>query len=211
MTDVDVYLRLIDEFRLRRCKELSELKVRMMEVEGVARYGIHSKALIVLAYAHWEGFYNECANCFIDALRAFDRKVADVSWLMLVGVLRPELQKLQDRNHSSKAESDFVSFLKHSIENDFSEFDRSVISARSNLDFAKLEQCFSLLGFDITPFQRLRIRIDKELVGWRHGVAHGSEPDLSSVDINRHIGFTQQILLLVADVFQDALVKQYEK
>jgi hypothetical protein len=62
-----------------------------------------------------------------------------------------------------------------------------------------------VLNFDLTPFQRWRLRIDKELVGWRHSVAHGNDPDLSSMDLDRHIEFTQKLLLLLADTFQEGL------
>lgn len=206
MSDLRVYIDEIDSNRLRRAKELSELKVRMAMLSDVTSYGIHSKAVIVLSYAHWEGFYNECVQCYINSLKGNDRKVSNVSWSMLIGILKPELQRLRDRNHSSVAESDFVDKLRELLDDGFDEFDTSVVSSRSNLNFEKLRQNFRVLGFDPTPFQRWRLRIDKELVGWRHSVAHGDDPDLSSVGLDHHISFTQRLLLLLADVFQYEMI-----
>jgi len=128
---------------------------------------------------------------------------------MLIGLLKPELQRLRDRNHSREAESDFVDKLRGLLEDGFDEFDASVVSSRSNLNFEKLRHNFRVLGFDPTPFQRWRLRIDKELVGWRHSVAHGDDPDLSSVGLDHHIVFTQKLLLLLADVFQYEMLGQF--
>ncbi|KAF0809231.1 hypothetical protein A167_01992 [Alcanivorax sp. S71-1-4] len=183
----------------------------MAEINGVAKYGINSKALIVLSYAHWEGFYNECVNKYIEALRDSDSKVSDISWSLLIGVLKPDLQRLRDRNHSPSAEREFVDRLKLLINSNFSSFDDMAIRSRSNLNFETLSHNFNILGFEIVPFQRWRIKIDKELVGWRHGVAHGNEPDLSSIDLQQHIQFTQMMLLLMADVFQNDLFRKLDK
>jgi hypothetical protein len=62
------------------------------------------------------------------------------------------------------------------------------------------------MSFDLAPLQRYRIRLDKELVGWRHSVAHGDSPDLSAMDIADHVDFTSRILILVADSFQYAIL-----
>ncbi|MCQ6260705.1 MAE_28990/MAE_18760 family HEPN-like nuclease [Alcanivorax sp. MM125-6] len=208
MTDLLKSIEQVDALRLNRARELSELKVRMTEAGKYSKYGVHSKALIVLAYASWEGFYNECVQCFVDALKKSDKKVGDVSWALLVGLLKPNFQRLRDRNHSSEAESQFVNDLRSVINRDFTEFDANVISSRSNLDFKKLQQNFDILGFDLSPFQRYRIRINKELVGWRHSVAHGDEPDLSSVDLRHHVKLTQHLLLLLSDTFQENILLQ---
>lgn len=205
MSDIKKYTEKIDTSRLRRAKELSELKIRMTEMNGISKYGINSKALIVLSYAHWEGFYNECVNHYIDALRDHGNKVGEISWLLLIGILKPELQRLRDRNHSLTAEVEFIERLRVLINNDFSTFDNSVVMSRSNLDFEKLAQNFKILGLNLAPFQRWRIKINKELVGWRNSVAHGDEPDLSSVDFNKHVQLTQNLLLMIADTFQTDL------
>lgn len=208
MTDLSSLFDKIDSDRLRRARELSELKVRMTEMNGISKYGINSKALIVLAYAHWEGFYNECVNNYIQALATYGAKISDISWLLLIGVLKSDLQRLKDRNHSPVAEIEFLDRLKGIINSDFSNFDEMAVRSRSNLNFETLGQNFKVLGFDIEPFQRWRIKIDKELVGWRHSVAHGDEPNLTSIDLHQHIQFTQKMLFLIADTFQNELLNK---
>ncbi|ODC00618.1 hypothetical protein A3197_09875 [Candidatus Thiodiazotropha endoloripes] len=208
MSDISDIIAEIDSNRLRRAKELSEIKVRMDEVGKKSSYGVHSKSLIVLSYAHWEGFYNECAISYVNALKLDGKKVGDTSWPLLIGVLRPGLQSLRDKNHSSDAEVEFVESLKNKLQTNFTEFDISVVLSKSNLNFHRLDRNFRVLGFDIQPFQEWRLKIDKELVGWRHSVAHGDDPDLSTLDLFHHIQFTQRLLLLLADNFQKGISEQ---
>jgi len=78
--------------------------------------------------------------------------------------------------------------------------------ALSNLDFERISFTYQLMSFDLTPFQRHRIRLDKELVGWRHSVAHGDTPNLSGMDIADHVDFTSRLLIPIADSFQYAIL-----
>lgn len=206
MLDADAYFVDIDSNRLRRAKELSEIGCRLGGQVTGSFYGVPAKAVIVLAYAHWEGFYNECIASYLGYLKAAGARITDVRWSMLVGLLRPQLQKLRDRNHSVEAELDFVEALQGTLRKDFIGFDHSVVASRSNLDFSRLMHNFRVLGFDITRFQEWRLRIDQELVKWRHSVAHGDSPDLETVDVKKHIAFTQKLLLALADIFQEEII-----
>ena len=100
----------------------------------------------------------------------------------------------------------FVANLKARLECRFDSFDRTTIEARSNLDFERLAQNYVVLNFDTAPMQRFRIRLDKELVGWRHRVAHGDSPDLSAMDIADHVSFAALLLVVIADSFQYAML-----
>lgn len=204
MPDAQAYFDRIDAARIRRALELSECKQIFQQSIGDA-WGVRSKALIVLAYAHWEGFYNECVDTYIDYLTDAKVPVSRTNWLLLVGAMSSDFNALRDRQHSADARRFFVEALQKRIECDFSAFDRSTIKSRSNLDFAKLAGNLTLLGFDFSRLQPDRIRLDKELVGWRHGVAHGSSPDLSSVDVASHVEFTGQLMLTTSDLFQEAI------
>lgn len=207
MTGIATVFSDIDKIRILRARELSELKVRMKHLRSVPRFGVRSKAVIVLSYAHWEGFYNDCVLEYITFLKESRKSVQTVSWPMLVGLLQPDFQRLRDRNHSHKAMVHFTKSLELNISKDFREFDAEVVLARSNLDFSKVRNNFEVLGLDCARLQRWRLKIDNELVGWRHGVAHGSDPDLSLVSIDEHVSFTQEMLLLLSDLFQEKITR----
>jgi hypothetical protein len=209
MKKLDSYLSDIDLIRLRRAKELSEVKSCFASSSDRLPYQVNTKAVIVLAYSHWEGFYNDCIDVYLSFLRDSGRTVSNTQWSMLTGIVSTELDRIRDRNHSPQARLEFVQTLSVLMASDFSGFQASIVLARSNLDFAKLKQNYQVLGFDLAKFQPKRIRIDKELVGWRHQVAHGDNPDLSLADSKCHIKFTQDLILALADQFQEAIVSIY--
>lgn len=208
MPDIDRYFDEIDAARVRRTKELSEIK-RKFSVEGSPdRAGVNSKAVVVLTYANWEGFYNECVRSYLQFLKERGGKVRDTDWMLLVGTFNRDFEALRAKNHSTDAKRQFVADLKARLDCRFDAFDSTIIEARSNLDYERLSQNYSLLNFDLAPVQRFRNRLDKELVGWRHSVAHGDTPDLTSLDIASHVEFTANLLVEVSDHFQYAMVER---
>lgn len=208
MSSADIYLKEIDANRSRRARELSEVKTQFAVAEDQFPFRVRSKAVVVLTYAHWEGFYNECVSTYLTFLRDSGKKVRETTWNMLVGTLSTEMDRLKDRNHSPEAACDFVEALSGALVAGFDSFNADVVKSRSNLDFAKLRSNYRILSFSIDPFQRKRIRLDKELVGWRHGIAHGDDPDLSTSDSRDHVQFTQELLLILADQFQEEIVNR---
>jgi len=210
MPDLDNYLDEIDAARVSRARELSEIKFKFAESTSSDFLYIYSRAAIVLAYASWEGFYNECVRTYIRFLSDLGKKVREIDWMLLLGAFHSDLESLKDRHHSDNARIDFIRKLQTLLECGFDKFDGRVIATRSNLDFDRLSQNYSLLSFDIAPMQRFRNRLDKELVTWRHSVAHGDPPDLSAVDIASHVDFTGDLLIVLADTFQAAMLSRNE-
>jgi hypothetical protein len=208
MPDIEIYFDEIDAARVQRIKELSEIKYKFSSDSRPDPQNIKSKAVVVLTYANWEGFYNECVQAYVRFLRERGGKIRDTDWMLLVSAFDSDFESLYARNHSALAKRQFVADLKERLECGFDALDVRIIEARSNLNYERLSENFDILNFDLTPIQRFRIRFDKELVGWRHGVAHGDPPDLSALDINNHIDFTGHLLIIVADNFQSAMIER---
>ena len=210
MPPLECYFNEIDLSRTDRIRELSEIK-RLFDVSsGDDPFEVRSKALVVLSYAVWEGFYNECVEIYCRFLAEQGKRIADVSWNMLVGALSADFKALQGRNHSDAAQREFVEGLKTRIASGFEAFDESVLKAKSSLDFKKLRNNFGILDFEIEHIQVYRNRIDKELVGWRHSVAHGDSPGLGTMDATQHIALVGNVMAIVADAFQEAMLGQGE-
>jgi hypothetical protein len=206
MRNLDVFFDEIDTARVRRAKELSEVKRSFGQLVSGDIYGVASKAVVVLAYANWEGFYNECVRTYIKFLVEKGGKVRDRDWSLLVGAFSADFERMRDRNHSFESRRDFVMSLQTRIDCGFDAVDGKIVEARSNLNFARLSENYSVLNFDLATMQKVRNRIDKELVGWRHAVAHGDSPDLSTMDVEAHINFASSLLILIADRFQFAML-----
>lgn len=210
MASVPSPLDQIDLARSRRARELSELKGAFLLTREDDPFLVGSKAVIVLSYANWEGFYNECVNIYMNFLEEKATKVSDASWLLLIGALTSEFESLRARNHSQKSKVDFIKNLQTRIDCTFDRFDRNVVLARSNLDYSRISENFDLLNFQYSTLTRFRNRLDKELVGWRHGVAHGDPPDLSAVSVADHVDFTANLLLEVSGIFQTAITDRIQ-
>lgn len=208
MPELDDYFDRLDSERVSRVRELTSIKRSFGFSGDPSQATVHSKATVVLCYAVWEGFYNECVSEYCGFLKANGGKVKRTDWLMLLGVIGSDLESLKARNHSNRARFEFVRDLKSRLESEFDQFDVSYVRARSNLDFERLSLNYNILSFDLSPFQRHRIRLDKELVGWRNSVAHGEEPDLSGLDIANHVDFTSELLIVLADAFQEGMLKR---
>jgi hypothetical protein len=210
MADAEKFFDAIDAARVLRVKELSEIKRTFAAPSPADPFSIGSKAVVVLTYANWEGFYNECVRIYLDFLEEAGTKVADSGWLMLTGALSADFDTLRSRNHSHEGRRDFVAQLQTRLACGFEDFDRSVVMARSNLDFARLSDNLTLLSFEFSALQRSRIRLDKELVGWRHGVAHGDPPDLTAVSVSDHVDFAAGLMLALSDLFQNAILERLQ-
>jgi hypothetical protein len=206
MNDLNEFFDEIDVARIRRVKELSEIKRTFGKLTDGDVYGVASKAVVVLAYANWEGFYNECVRSYLKFLVEKGGKVRDNDWLLLVGALNADFESMRDRNHSLESRRTFVQNLQTQIDCGFDAIDRKVVEARSNLNFSRLSENYGLLNFDLSTMQSVRNRLDKELVGWRHAVAHGDAPDLTAMDVEAHINFASSLLILVSDRFQFAML-----
>ena len=85
MPNIDLFFDEIDNNRARRIRELSEIKQRFSGDSDPL--GIGSKAVVVLTYAHWEGFYNDCVKSYVDFLRENGGLMRDIDWMMLAGAL----------------------------------------------------------------------------------------------------------------------------
>ena len=152
--------------------------------------------------------YNECVDAYIRFLRDRGGKIRDTDWMLLLGAFHADFESLKARDHSYDARRQFVEDLQARLECSFDSFNSAIVEARSNLNFERLAENFSVLNIDLSSMQRFRIRLDKEVVGWRHSVAHGDPPDLSALDSADHVEFTANLLALLADRFQHAMLER---
>lgn len=212
MSKLDEFFNEIDGARVRRVKELSDIKrafdILIDILTDSQTESIASKAVVVLTYSTWEVFYSECVRTYISFLNERGGKVREKDWMLLMGALHSDLERLRDRHHSFSSRRAFVECLRSKIDCGFDEINSRIIEARSNLNFEKISENYGLLGFDISALQVARNRLDKELVGWRHSVAHGDSPDLKRMDVGAHIGFASSLLLSIADQFQNAMLER---
>lgn len=145
MPKLDDFFDEIDAARVRRAKELSEVKRSFGRLAGNDVYGVASKAVVVLAYANWEGVYNECVRAYLKFLVEKGGRVRDQDWMLLVSAFHADFESMRDRNHSLDSRQAFVKNLQARIDCGFDSVDGKIVEARSNLDFARLSENYGLL------------------------------------------------------------------
>lgn len=211
MIDINTYIDRVDIARYRRAKELAEIGRLLGRLGDADPENIGPKGVVVLCYAVWEGFYNECISIYLEFLTERGGAIRDGDWMLLLGVISPKLDSLRDRNHSTEARSEFVRDLQSLIDSRFTSIDperAEYVGYASNLNYKRLKHNYEILQFDHQSLQKHRIWMDRELVAWRNGVAHGDTPDLSLLDISKHVECTRVLLLTVSGAFQEAMVKR---
>ncbi len=208
MVEINEFFDEIDAARIRRARGLLEIKRICGSFGGSDPEGINSKATIVLCYSTWEGFYNDCVEVYFQFLRQRGGRVRDTDWMLLIAAVGTDFDSLRDKHHSADARREFIKNLETRLNCGFDALDQGGIGSQSNLNFARLSYNYDILRFDLSSLQKHRIRLDKELVGWRNSVAHGGVPDLSALDISNHVDFTSELLIGVADRFQHAMLER---
>lgn len=192
--------------RARRARSLSNS--RALYVNSVeALEEIAAQSLIVMCYAHWEGFFNFCVDLYVQAINQIGKEIIQLNPALLACEIDPHLMSLKDRNFRIDARPDFarkvfsISGCKEITKG------ISILKAASNLDFNRLRSCLDALDVDETRLLPHQNFIVHELVKWRHQVAHGDEPELEEADLVEHSRRTEELLTILLEIFSDRVAR----
>ncbi|WP_374301170.1 MAE_28990/MAE_18760 family HEPN-like nuclease, partial [Paracoccus sp. (in: a-proteobacteria)] len=159
--------------------------------------------LIVLCYAQWEGYLNYCVRNLIRIVNESKLPAGVLMPGLLVCELGPILESAIDRRFSFQSKIDMArqlnsAFKKMSVIENY-----KLVGAASNLDFKRLAEVFSALGIRLGELAHHKTFIERQLVAWRHQVAHGDAPNLEGADLIRHSQTTESLLTILGDKFSD--------
>lgn len=164
-----------------------------------------SRSIVVLCYAHWEGFCSSCVNIFVDHLESLNLTYGSVPVDFGLGAVSANLDSYRDKADNLNSRIDLARSFRGLEVKPFENFDRKIILPRSNLNFERLRFIFSVINLDVQPFQKHRIRIDNELVKWRHQIAHGQMFTLDDDKVLSHTKFCEELMFLIKDAFEIAI------
>ena len=203
---LEASLKELDVDRLWRARELSDLR-NWFSVSVTQRdQELVSRSVLVLAYAHWEGFCYTCVNVFIDFLVSKGKTYEELPRDFFVGATTSIVDSFRDKADNLKNRLELSSRMRTAVNDDLASFDRKVVLPRSNLNFERLKFIFTILDADISPFQTHRIKLDRELVAWRHQVAHGQMFVLNRDDVIAHSQFCEELMFLLKATFEKHLI-----
>ncbi len=199
------HLQKISADRIWRIREISDLRSQF-NLDVCERYqDATSRAIVVLCYAHWEGYFAACVHTLVDWLENTSLKYSSLPEEFLLGGVMAAFDSLRDRKDNLSARLDFLRSIRGIETKSFTGFDRKIVLPRSNLNFEKLKFIAQILQLDLSPYLRHQLRLDKELVAWRHLIAHGEMFTLDRTKVESHTKFCEELLFLAKDSFEIAL------
>lgn len=148
------------------------------------------KTLIVMLYAHFEGFFKDCLECYIRYINSTELSLNRFSDSIITASLNREYAAFENKNRKCKeltsvppAEEFLHKFhrrmeLTQKFSSDYLNrkirIDEKIINTKSNLDYGVVQENMYILGLDYNYFLNKQNAIIK-LVRLRNSVAHGSQ------------------------------------
>jgi hypothetical protein len=170
---LDQLLAFIAHERVWRIREISMLKRSCVNTKIADREkDIQRRAIIPLAYAHWEGFVKNSGQSYLDFVASQRLPLCELTSCFqsvyfsveLASELRKEKRhKVVELLHRLETQSDHRVHLKT----------KGVIATQDNLNSDALEDICLNLGLDYSYFHEHVPFIDKILLAKRNSIAHG--------------------------------------
>lgn len=196
----------LDRDRIWRIRELSDLRLLHGNARSNREKEVASRSIVVLSYAHWEGYCSSCAGALVDYLESKKTPYSAIPPAMLLGAMSAAFDRYRDTADNLNSRRKLIVEFQKAIIGDVQKFDRRVILPRSNLNFERLKFIHEVIDVDISPFQKHRIKIDKELVAWRHLVAHGEMFVLDADNAESHTLLCEELMFLTKSTFESAFL-----
>ncbi|WP_027834879.1 MAE_28990/MAE_18760 family HEPN-like nuclease [Maritalea myrionectae] len=187
-----------------RIRELTTLNVVWKSTNESHKSALQ-RALVVMCYAHWEGFFCDGMKLLCCNLANSEIPISAINEDLVIAALQSEFDKYKDGKDKLQLKRDLVRAAKDRLHSPLGE-DWSVLLPNSNLNFETACFTLELLGV-IKPFDAHRIFIDHQLVGWRHKIAHGDNPKLNTELMLDHVHKTMRLMDLSQDYFIDVYAK----
>jgi len=184
------------------------------------------KSIILLIYAHWEGYIKKCSKIYLKYIAESDFKISDLTdnfrAVSLKGVTKVCIEskdsltlanELAYIKKYSKIELHKLSeHIKIDIDN---EKDSSIIDTNQNLSPSVFKNILDVIGLNYkSQYESREKYIDSNLLGNRNLIGHGnkfktSEEDDFELEIN-NIKKLRDVILSIIENFRDELI-EYSK
>ena len=181
------------EFRSDMEESLSWRANEIVALKNLLREGNHApvvKTLVVMLYAHFEGFFKDCLECYIKYINSTNLILNQFNDTIVAASLSREYAAFEDMNRKCRElttippTEDYLHRYHRRIEltkkfntdylNKKIRINENIINTKSNLDYATVQENMYILGLDYNYFSGRQTIITK-LVKLRNAVAHGSQ------------------------------------
>lgn len=191
-TETDLSSQLDAELSWRR-RELSDLKSAVRAADVIAR-PVLLRALVAMAYAHWEGFVRISATKYFTHLTLKKRPYVELDVQFYKNSFLVRLDTFF-RSRSTTGEScRFIALILASQDLRFSFINSQLIDTKSNLNTDVINDLCLVCAFDHQFFEDNRFFIDVSLLKKRNAIAHGQDEGIEVGEVDAYVGTTLALL-----------------
>ncbi|RGD72897.1 MAE_28990/MAE_18760 family HEPN-like nuclease [Anaerofustis stercorihominis] len=171
------------------------------------------KTLIVMLYAHFEGFFKDCLECYIKMLNSTKFKLEKFCNEIVTASLSEEFSSFENINkkckvlitvppyesylHKFHRRRDLtIAFRDNYIKKEI-RLKEKIINTKSNLSYATVQENLYILGLDYNFFEEKKDDINC-LLNLRNAVAHGSRRE--PIDYEKFKNIETKIINIMNDL-----------
>ncbi|MGC9238532.1 MAG: MAE_28990/MAE_18760 family HEPN-like nuclease [Acidithiobacillus sp.] len=183
-----------------RMKELSDLKSAIRAADSVSSH-VLSRALIVMGYAHWEGYVRTCARRYFEHLTLRRKTFLDYERQIYINRFLGRLDALYQSRSSIQDRCALINDILDGKVLRFTCIDQDLIDTKSNLNVGAIKDICIICGVESKLFEDNKTFIDLLLLKRRNAIAHGEQEFIPAVDID---DFVEKVLFIMR-AFRDLL------
>lgn len=179
----------LDSDLTTRLRELSDLKRAIQDAEPSSR-SVLLKALVAIAYAHWEGSVKYSATKYFEYISIRKLPYSSLHKQFYANLFLNRIAAFASNKPSIKTRVDFIEDVQASTAQRFSYLSPDLINTGSNLKFETLKDICVVCDIDIRIFETQQTFIDVILLKRRNSIAHGEDALVGLDEIDGIIGKT---------------------
>jgi hypothetical protein len=166
-----------------RRRELSDMKAAIRRADVVSR-SVLLRAIITMAYAHWEGYVRVCANAYFEHLMLRKLRYVVLERQIYVNSFLVRLDRMNKTRLGIEERCKLVNDILDGRGARFGWMQSDLIDTRSNLSADVMKDICLICGVDGTYFEDKRVFIDVIVLKRRNAIAHGQYEFLVEADID---------------------------
>lgn len=188
-----------------RKRELSTLKFAIDTARSSHR-GALRRAVFLLIYSHWEGFFRTCATAYCHYVAHCRIAYENIRPNFIALSLVARVEQLRDAKRSAFIVELVTDLLTRTVSTEAFSWTEE-LDTRSNLDSNVLRELLLLIGIDHSPYVIHQKFLDHNLVGLRNQVAHGQLAPVVEVEFEEAMETVRTLLELFRNDVQNAAVQ----
>ena len=219
----------INEFQDFMNEDLSWRKMEVAQLFGILNTveskEIVCKSMILLLYAHWEGFIKKSSKCYLKYVSDKNIKIQDLTPNFEAIMLKCFARECIDLDSNNLAkEFALINKQRKNVGKPFkiqidvdSEFDTMFIDTQHNLSSKVLANIIQIIGIKYNNAIKARKNfVDVNLLKTRNSIGHGNQVKADDPSSSTVLDFDQivklkEFVMLMLDYFSDVLLKYVEE